>query len=78
MPLGQIGLGTRPVPSLFLFCRTHRTDNQKENKMADNVGVMLCGYCSNRVYLDNNFCGICGEKVNIQEFAIKFYFAEGF
>ena len=66
------------MPSLFLFCRTRRTDNQKENKMAENVGVMLCGNCSNRVYLDNNFCGICGEKVNIQEFAIRFYFAEGF
>ena len=39
---------------------------------------MLCGNCSNRVYLDNNFCGLSGEKVKIQEFAIRYYFTEGF
>ena len=30
------------------------------------------------MYLDNNFCGLSGEKVKIQEFAIRYYFTEGF
>ena len=46
--------------------------------MASRRLALKCKSCKEKVFVNDSFCGNCGEKLNVEENAIKFYFTEGY
>ena len=46
--------------------------------MASRRLALKCKSCKEKVFVNDSFCGNCGEKLNVEKNAIKFYFTEGY
>ena len=46
--------------------------------MADNEIVLSCDFCKETVFLNDNFCSICGKRLNKEELLLKYYFRQGY
>ena len=46
--------------------------------MADNEIVLSCDFCKETVLLNDNFCPICGKRLNKEELLLKYYYRQGY